>query len=98
MKKFLKSIVGIASVAAVTAGAYYFTRKWMEEKDEELEEDFEDLDFDEEEDSREYVTLEMEEEKIDEFEEKMKDISEEDISENDSPTPDVESEGIQNDE
>lgn len=66
MKKFLKSIMGIASVAAVAAGAYYFTKKWMEEKDEELEDDFEDLDFDEEEDSREYVTLEMEEEQEDE--------------------------------
>ena len=82
MKKFFKSIVGLASVAAVVAGAYYFTKKWMDEKDEELEDDFDDLDFGDEEDeaSREYVTLAMDEEEI----------SEEDIAENGSPEPDTE--------
>lgn len=63
MKKLFKSIMGLASVAAVAAGAYYFTKKWMDERDEELEDDFDDLDFDDEEDdeeSREYVTLDLE--------------------------------------
>lgn len=82
MKKLLKSVMGLASVAAIAAGAYYFTKKWMDEKDEELEDEFDDLDFDdEEEDSREYVTLDME---------KEAGVAEEDIAENGSPEPDAE--------
>ena len=62
MKKFLKGIMGLASIAAVAGGAYYLTKKWLEDKDEEFDEDFDDLDFDDEEDdSREYVTLDLEE-------------------------------------
>lgn len=90
MKKFLKSVMGLASVAAVAAGAYYFTKKWMEEKDEDLEDDFDDLDFEEDDDFREYVTLDMEEEDqedADDFEEKMDDIS--DVAE-ENITPDYE--------
>lgn len=62
MKKFLKGIMGLASIAAVAGGAYYLTKKWLEDKDEEFDEDFDDLDFDDEEDdSREYVTLDLDE-------------------------------------
>lgn len=64
MKKLLKGMMGVASLAAVAAGAYYFMKKWMDERDEELEDDFDDLDFDEEdkEESREYVTLDLDKE------------------------------------
>lgn len=62
MKKFLKGIMGLASIAAVAGGAYYLTKKWLEDKDEEFDEDFDDLDFDDEDDdSREYVTLDLDE-------------------------------------
>lgn len=66
MKKFLKGVMGIASVAVVTAGIYYCAKKWFEEKDEELEEDFDDFDLDEDDDSREYVTLDIEDDEIEE--------------------------------
>lgn len=90
MKKLLKGIMGIASVAAVVAGAYYFTKKWMEEKDEELEDEFDDLDFDEDEDSREYVTLDIEKENQKEAETLKVNINEEDIAENEISMPEVE--------
>lgn len=62
MKKFFKNLMGVASIAAVAAGVYYVTKKWMDEKDELLEDDdLEDLDLeDPDEDSREYVTLDLE--------------------------------------
>ncbi len=75
MKKFFKTLFGVASIAAVAAGAYYFTKKWMEEKDEELEDDFDDLDFDDEDEFREYVTLDMEGEMED-----ISEVAEEDIA------------------
>ena len=66
MKKFLKGIMGLASIAAVAGGAYYLTKKWLEDKDEDFDEDFDDLDFDDEEDSREYVTLDLDEDGVNE--------------------------------
>ena len=66
MKKLLKGVMGITSIAVMTAGAYYLTNKLLGEPDEELDDEYEDFDFvDEEEDaedkSREYVTLDFEE-------------------------------------
>jgi hypothetical protein len=66
MKKLLKGIVGIASVAAAAAGVYYVAKKWMGEQDIFDEDDFDGDDFEEEfdeeaEDAREYVTLDLEE-------------------------------------
>lgn len=66
MKKLLKGVMGITSIAVMAAGAYYLTKKLLGEPDEELDDEYEDFDFDyEEEDaedkSREYVTLDFEE-------------------------------------
>ncbi len=55
-------------MAAVAAGASYFIKKWLDEKDEELDDlDLEEDDFpleEEEEDAREYVTLDIEDDEI----------------------------------
>ena len=59
MKKLLKGVMGITSIAVMTAGAYYLTKKLLGEPDEEL--DFDDEEEDAEDKSREYVTLDFEE-------------------------------------
>jgi hypothetical protein len=66
MKKLLKGVMGITSIAVMAAGAYYLTKKLLGEPDEELDDEYEDFDFDDEEEdaedkSREYVTLDFEE-------------------------------------
>ena len=66
MKKLLKGVMGITSIAVMTAGTYYLTKKLLGEPDEELDDEYEDFDFDDEEEdaedkSREYVTLDFEE-------------------------------------
>ena len=66
MKKLLKGVMGITSIAVMTAGAYYLTKKLLGEPDEELDDEYEDFDFDDEgedaeDKSREYVTLDFEE-------------------------------------
>ena len=66
MKKLLKGVMGITSIAVMTAGAYYLTKRLLGEQDEELDDEYEDFDFDDEEEdaedkSREYVTLDFEE-------------------------------------
>ncbi len=66
MKKLLKGVMGITSIAVMAAGAYYLTKKLLGEPDEELEDEYEDFDFDDEEEdaddkSREYVTLDFDE-------------------------------------
>lgn len=91
MKKFLKSVAGLASVAAVAAGVYYVTKKWMDEKDELLEDDFE-LD-DGEKDSREYVTLDLdneEEASSDEEEAEEEESTEEEAETEESAEEDTE--------
>ena len=66
MKKLLKGVMGITSIAVMAAGAYYLTKKFLGEPDEELEDEYEDFDFDDDEEdaddkSREYVTLDFDE-------------------------------------
>lgn len=65
MKKLLKGVMGITSIAVMAAGAYYLTKKLLGEPDEELDDEYEDFDFDDEEEtddkSREYVTLDFDE-------------------------------------
>ena len=66
MKKLLKGVMGITSIAVMAAGAYYLTKKLLGEPDEELEDEYDDFDFDDEEEdaddkSREYVTLDFDE-------------------------------------
>lgn len=64
MKKLLKGVMGITSIAVMAAGAYYLTKKLLGEPDEELDDEYEDFDDDEEETddkSREYVTLDFDE-------------------------------------
>ena len=64
MKKLLKGVMGITSIAVMAAGAYYLTKKLLGEPDEELDDEFDFDDDDEEETddkSREYVTLDFDE-------------------------------------
>lgn len=75
MKKLLKGVMGITSIAVMAAGAYYLTKKLLGEPDEELDDEYEDFDFEDEEDeaddkSREYVTLDFEEDEQEASEEK----------------------------
>ncbi len=75
MKKLLKGVMGITSIAVMAAGAYYLTKKLLGEPDEELDDEYEDFDFDDEEDeaddkSREYVTLDFDEDEQEAFGEK----------------------------
>ena len=67
MKKLLKGVMGITSIAVMAAGAYYLTKKLLGEPDEELDDEYEDFDFDDDDEeetddkSREYVTLDIDE-------------------------------------
>ena len=67
MKKLLKGVMGITSIAVMAAGAYYLTKKLVGEPDEELDDEYEDFDFDDDDEeetddkSREYVTLDFDE-------------------------------------
>lgn len=67
MKKLLKGVMGITSIAVMAAGAYYLTKKLLGEPDEELDDEYEDFDFDDDDEeetddkSREYVTLDFDE-------------------------------------
>ncbi|MCR5585778.1 MAG: hypothetical protein K6F63_10145 [Lachnospiraceae bacterium] len=60
MKKFLKFLGGLTSIAAVGFGAYCVYKKVVETKDEE-DEDFDDLfddeELDENKSNREYVSI-----------------------------------------
>ncbi len=87
MKKLIKGVMGVTSIAVMAAGAYYLTKKLLAEPDEELDDEFEDFDFeDEDEDdedvsgdrSREYVTLDFDEENSDSEESAESDKKEED--------------------
>lgn len=88
MKKLIKGVMGVTSIAVMAAGAYYLTKKLLAEPDEELDDEFEDFDFeDEDEDesdedvsgdrSREYVTLDFDEENSDSEESAESDKKEE---------------------
>lgn len=60
MKKFIKFILAIGSLAGLAAGGYYVYKNYIQKKDEDLVDDFdEDDDFDDfdEDDSREYVSI-----------------------------------------
>ena len=67
MKKLLKGVMGITSIAVMAAGAYYLTKKLLGEPAEELDDEYEDFDFDDDDEeetddkSREYVTLDFDE-------------------------------------
>ena len=82
MKKLLKGMMGLASVAAVGAGVYYVTKKLLEDQSEDADLDFDDIDVPEDdEESREYVTLDIDEEEA---------VPEENIAENGEPEADIE--------
>ena len=87
MKKFLKGVMGVASVTAVAAGVYYLAKKWMDEQDEDLEDDLDEFEMEDDDESREYVTLDIEDDDEDyddgDYEEEES-ISEEDIAETES--------------
>ena len=59
MKKFIKFLLAIGSLAGLAAGGYYVYKNYIEKKDADLvdefdeEDDFEDFD----DDSREYVSI-----------------------------------------
>lgn len=60
MKKFIKFLLAIGSLAGLAAGGYYLYKNYIEKKDADLVDDFdEEDDFDDfgEDDSREYVSI-----------------------------------------
>lgn len=60
MKKFIKFLLAIGSLAGLAAGGYYVYKNYIEKKDANLVDDFdEDDDFEDfdEGDSREYVSI-----------------------------------------
>lgn len=60
MKKLLKFLLAVGSLAGLAAGGYYLYKNYIEKKDADLVDDFdEDDDFDDfdEDDSREYVSI-----------------------------------------
>ncbi len=59
MKKFLKFLLAVGSLAGLAAGGYYVYKNYIEKKDADLVDDFdEDDDFDDfDDDSREYVSI-----------------------------------------
>ena len=59
MKKFIKFILAVGSLAGLAAGGYYVYKNYIEKKDADLVDDFdEDDDFDDfDDDSREYVSI-----------------------------------------
>ena len=85
MKKIGKFLVGAASVAAITGGAFYLVKKFMDKKNDDIiddevfdddfeiddeEDDFEEI-FSDNKDEREYVTINItdEDKKVEEVEE-----------------------------
>lgn len=87
MKKLIKGVMSVTSIAVMAAGAYYLTKKLLAEPDEELDDEFEDFDFEDEDESdedvsgdrsREYVTLDFDEENSDSEESAESDKKEED--------------------
>ena len=60
MKKFIKFLLAIGSLAGLAAGGYYVYKNYIEKKDADLVDEFdEEDDFDDfdEDDSREYVSI-----------------------------------------
>ncbi len=60
MKKFIKFLLAIGSLAGLAAGGYYVYKNYIQKKDADLVDDFdEEDDFDDfdEDDSREYVSI-----------------------------------------
>lgn len=60
MKKLIKFLLAIGSLAGLAAGGYYIYKNYIEKKDADLVDDFDDEDdFDDfdEDDSREYVSI-----------------------------------------
>ena len=59
MKKFIKFLLAVGSLAGLAAGGYYVYKNFIEKKDADLVDDFdEDDDFDDfDDDSREYVSI-----------------------------------------
>ena len=72
MKKLLKGVMGITSIAVMAAGAYYLTKKLIGEPDEELDDEYDDFDFDDEDDE-----LDVEDDENEGGEEAPEDESEE---------------------
>lgn len=64
MKNFLKTLAGIGVLAAIAGAIYYVYKNYLQDKDfEDLDdedfEDFDDLDDEEINDSRSYVTINL---------------------------------------
>ncbi len=60
MKKFIKFLLAVGSLAGLAAGGYYIYKNYIAKKDADLADDFDDEDdFDDfdEDDSREYVSI-----------------------------------------
>lgn len=59
MKKFIKFLLAVGSLAGLAAGGYYIYKNYIAKKDADLADDFDEDDFDDfdEDDSREYVSI-----------------------------------------
>lgn len=90
MKKFFKFIAGVASVAALACGAYYFFKKYVcketaDEDFDDFDDDLDDYDTDDSSDvsdSREYVSINI----TSDQDEKSADTTEENVSNEDTLT------------
>lgn len=79
MKKLLKVILGLATAAAAVAGVVYFLKKVvMKDYLNDYDEDDFDNDLYDEEDDRDYVTLNSDEDSADEEEEEAVEEADED--------------------
>ena len=77
MKKFVKFLLGLAAVAAAVGGILYFLKNvLMKDYLDDYDEDDFDNDLYDEEDDRDYVTLNSDEDSADEEEEAVEDAVE----------------------
>ena len=80
MKKFVKFLLGLAAVAAAVGGILYFLKNvLMKDYLDDYDEDDFDNDLYDEEDDRDYVTLNSDEDSADEEEEAAEDADEDEM-------------------
>ena len=80
MKKFVKFLLGLTAVAAAVGGILYFLKNvLMKDYLDDYDEDDFDNDLYDEEDDRDYVTLNSDEDSADEEEEAVEDADEDEM-------------------
>ena len=85
MKKFIKFLLAVGSLAGLAAGGYYVYKNYIEKQNADLEDEFdEDEDFEDfDDESREYVSINITEEVTDAYEpaEELQETTEETVEE-----------------